>query len=63
MAAPAGYVDRHGASEITGRHRNTITDAARRGEILGAIQRAANAPWYFTVEGLRQWIGIRDSAA
>lgn len=60
MPAPQGYVDTAEAVTITGVHRLTLTEAAGRGEIPGAIQRKRKAPWYFTVAGLRSWMGVRD---
>lgn len=59
---PAGYVDTERATEITGYSRVTIGNAARAGEIPGAIQRTRKSPWFFTEAGLRKWIGIEDAA-
>jgi hypothetical protein len=63
MPAPEGYVDRSAAERITGYDRNTITQAAKRGDIPGAFQRLGRGPWYFTERGLRQWIGMPDKGA
>lgn len=52
---PAGYVDMAGAMEITGLGDDTIGNAARNGEIPGAVQRKRKAPWFFKPEGLRKW--------
>lgn len=52
------------AKRITGYTRETITKAAGRGEIPGAIKPPGRTnPWWFTVAGLRRWIGIRDDEA
>lgn len=56
--APAGYVPMIEAQHITGLSRETLTKAAGRGEIPGAIQRKPKTPWYFTIEGLRRYLGI-----
>jgi hypothetical protein len=57
---PPGYVDMAGAIDQTGYCRKTISEAATRGEIPGAIQRVRKSPWYFPVDGLREWLGIGD---
>ena len=48
------------ATEITGVSRQTIMKALDRGEIEGATQVRPHAPWSFTMQGLRRWIGIPD---
>jgi hypothetical protein len=60
MAVPAGYIDMNAATQVAGRNRNFIAAAAREGKIPGAFQfgTSRTAPWYFTVEGLRQWMGV-----
>lgn len=60
MPAPHGYIDRFEAERITGRSRQTLIPAAKRGEIPGAFQRKPNTPWYFTVKGCRFYAGIPD---
>lgn len=59
MAAPEGLVGGRRASEITGRHRNTIQAAARAGEIPGAKQIGKRGDWCYTEAGLREWIGLK----
>lgn len=48
------------ARTITGLSRETLTKAAGRGEIPEAIQRKRNTAWFFTIPGLRRYIGIPD---
>jgi hypothetical protein len=60
---PPGYHDMAFAVEFTGRTRQTLMKAANSGEIPGAIQVKSHSPWYFTEQGLRHYLGIRDQAA
>lgn len=48
------------ARRVTGLSREWITKAAGKGQIPGAIHRGRRSPWYFTLAGLRKWIGITD---
>lgn len=61
---PAGYVGMADAQRITGLTRETITKDAGKGKIPGAIRKPGSktAPWWFTIDGLRRYIGITDDA-
>jgi hypothetical protein len=53
----AGYShDMAGAVAFTGRHRNTIGQAAAKGLIPGAIK--SGKQWYFKELGLLLWQGV-----
>jgi hypothetical protein len=57
LLASNGYThDMNGAVTLTGRHRNTISQAAARGLIPGAIK--SGGQWFFKELGLLIWQGI-----
>lgn len=62
MKPPPGYVGMTDAVRITGVSAQTITLAAKLGELEG-VQLKKGSPWFFAPEDLRRWRGIKPLEA
>jgi helix-turn-helix protein len=59
---PLGYISLAEATELTGYSAQTITRAAKSGE-LKALQRVKNSSWFFKPADLRTWLGVDTSVS